>query len=114
MKRDGELAEDMAIDYLQSEGFKIVARNYKTKLYELDIIAKQGKTLHFVEVKYRRSSSFGLAEEYVTQAKLRKLKLGAQDWVATNDWRGGWVIDVVGITGKLHPDNLVFIPNVTV
>ncbi len=113
IKSDGEAAEDIAVEYLKNAGFKVVERNYKTKWYELDIIARDNKALHFVEVKYRSSRSFGLAENYITRSKLHKLKLGAQDWVSTNNWQDDWVIDVVAITGKLHQDNVVFITNVT-
>ena len=113
MKRSGEIAEDMACDYLSGLGFEIIARNYKTKWYEIDIIAKRKKVLHFVEVKYRKTQEYGYAQEYVTPSKIRQLKFAAQAWVAAEGWDGYFVIDVIGITGELHPKNLEFVQNIT-
>lgn len=69
----GSNGEDIAANYLQRKGFEIIARNYKDKLGEIDIIARDRKTLVFVEVKTRRSDRFGLPEEAVTIAKQRQI-----------------------------------------
>jgi len=68
----GKQSEDIAIDFLQNRGFNIVDRNfYAGKLGEIDIVAKKGNVLHFIEVK----SSHGSFEPIynITQSKLKKI-----------------------------------------
>jgi putative endonuclease len=75
----GHGGEEMAAAYLQAAGYRILARNYRTRLGEIDIVARDGDILVFVEVKVRRSPSFGSAKAAVTAAKRRRLsKLALQ------------------------------------
>ncbi len=69
----GKKGEDIAADYLRNKGFKIIARNYRDKFGEIDIIAKDRSTWVFVEVKTRHSIRFGLPEEAVTMTKQRQI-----------------------------------------
>lgn len=57
--------EDKACEYLKSIGYKILERNFRSKKGEIDIIAKDGETIVFVEVKYRQSNIFGYSVEAV-------------------------------------------------
>lgn len=68
--RDGE---DLAVQFLRRKGYHIVERNFKFGRGEIDIIARDGKTLVFVEVKSRRSGRFGPPEEAVGRRKQRQL-----------------------------------------
>lgn len=70
----GKLGEDLACEYLQKKGFKILSRNFKARYGELDIVALDDTTLVFVEVKTRIGKEFGLPEEAVTPWKLREVK----------------------------------------
>lgn len=75
-KEAGLLGEDMAVDYLEKEGYRILCRNFRRKFAEIDIVAQQGETLCFVEVKARSVTDFGLPCEAVhaeKQAKIRRL-----------------------------------------
>ncbi|MBM4135352.1 MAG: YraN family protein [Nitrospira sp.] len=74
MKSLGCKGEDLAITFLKAKGYTIIARNYKTPIGEIDIIAKDGRTIVFIEVKTRRSNSFGLPFESVTKRKRQKLQ----------------------------------------
>jgi putative endonuclease len=69
----GNFGEDIAVKILQSKGYKIVQRNYRCKLGELDIIAEKNDYLVFIEVKTRWTDKFGKPEEAVDKRKLAKL-----------------------------------------
>jgi putative endonuclease len=74
MKQVGSRGEDLAAEFLKDKGYRIIGRNYKTPVGELDIIAKDGETLVFVEVKTRSSNAFGYPFEAVGSRKKHKLK----------------------------------------
>ena len=65
----GDKGEELAADLLKNSGYKILYRNYKTKLGEIDIIAKDKETICFVEVKTRSSDRFGSGSEAVFKRK---------------------------------------------
>jgi len=70
----GKLGENLAVEYLQREGLKVIVRNYRCPKGEMDIIAWDGDCLVFVEVRSRTSSYRGTAEESVVFSKLKRLK----------------------------------------
>jgi putative endonuclease len=69
-------SESMAVSYLKEHGYKIIKRNYRTKFGEIDIIAKDGDTIVFVEVKARKSRAYS-PKEAVTTNKKRKISMVA-------------------------------------
>lgn len=73
----GDDGERLAAQFLRRQGFKILARQYHTKLGELDLICREGETIVFVEVKTRRSDAAGRPEEAVTFAKQKQLTRAA-------------------------------------
>ena len=79
----GRKGEDLTYKYLKKHGYKIVARNYKTPFGEADIIAKQGDTYCFVEVKTRASDVFGLPAEAVDREKKRRYRMIAKFFCST-------------------------------
>ncbi|HBG92642.1 MAG: YraN family protein [Nitrospirae bacterium RIFOXYB2_FULL_43_5] len=74
MKQVGSKGEDLAAEFLKDNGYRIIARNYKTPIGELDIIAKDGEILVFIEVKTRSSNAYGYPFEAVGSRKKHKLK----------------------------------------
>ncbi len=74
MKLLGSEGESLAIQFLRKKGYVIIAHNYKTRIGEIDIIAKDGETIVFVEVKARSNDMFGSPHESVNTTKRRKLK----------------------------------------
>ncbi len=70
----GSEGEELAAKFLKKKGYRIVARNYKTPIGEIDIIAKDGTTTVFVEVKTRAGDTFGYPFEAVDQNKRRKMR----------------------------------------
>ncbi len=82
----GHLGEDLAVAELERRGYTILARRYRTRFGEIDIIASLGGTTVFVEVKARRGSSFGEAAEAIPVWKRRRIGAMALDYLA---WTGG-------------------------
>jgi putative endonuclease len=77
----GKTGEDLACQELERRGYAIVARRYRRRGGELDIIARDGKTMVFVEVKAREGRAFGEASEAVTRRKQRKITQLAIDYL---------------------------------
>lgn len=69
----GNLGEEIAKEYLEKKGYKILDQNYKNKIGELDIVAMDGSTFVFIEVKTKTSERFGRPEEMVNFWKQKKL-----------------------------------------
>jgi putative endonuclease len=80
----GGTGEKAAAEWLENEGFEIVARNWRSGRYELDIVARRGDTIHFVEVKTRDADSWETPEEAMTTAKQRAFRHAVQAWLAAN------------------------------
>jgi len=94
----GSWGEEQAEAYLRRKGLKIVERNLRTPVGEIDIIARQGKTLVFVEVKTRRSLAFGTPQEAVGPVKQRQILRAAQWYLADTGAEGAPArFDVVAI-----------------
>lgn len=78
----GKRGEDIAADYLTQRGYSIITRNYRKRFGEVDIIARHGTTIVFVEVKTRRSAAFGSGFEAVDVRKQRQLTRVAQEYLS--------------------------------
>lgn len=83
MNNRGRDAEARAERYLIGRGLTIVARNYGCRYGEIDLIARDGATLVFVEVRARRSNTFGGAAASITAAKRNKLRRAALHYLAS-------------------------------
>ena len=81
-KDKGNWGEDRACEYLTKCAYRIVRRNFHTRFGEIDIIAKDGDTVVFVEVKSRKSKKYGLAGEYVDYNKQKKIIMSARCYLA--------------------------------
>ena len=95
----GALGEQLAVEHLQGLGLRIVARNWRCRYGELDVIAAEGADiLVFVEVKTRTGDCFGGVAEAVTPQKVRRIRRLAGLWLAGQE--SGWSqirIDVIGV-----------------
>ena len=83
-KQLGDLGERVVVDYLEASGHEIVARNYKTKLFEVDIISRKDRVLYFTEVKYRGGSDFGAGLDFIDQKKQQKMRLSVKGFMTVN------------------------------
>jgi putative endonuclease len=106
----GSTGESLAAQWLTAKGFIILNRNFRHLRYEVDIIAGRDAVLHFIEVKCRRSTSYGHPEESVSRKKLEHVLQGGAGWLAR--WPGYRRIqyDVLAITmgQKAEPDYVLF------
>lgn len=83
-KQLGDRGEQIVVDYLEASGHEIVARNYKTKLFEVDIISRKNEMLYFTEVKYRSDHDFGEALDFIDKKKQQKMHLAVEGFMAAN------------------------------
>jgi putative endonuclease len=101
--RIGNKGEAMAADFLQAKGYEIIAKNYRYKHAEIDLIVKKEKLLVFVEVKTRKSISFGEPEAFVSDKKAAKVMEGAEQFIIEQHWHGNIRFDIVSVkTGALE------------
>ena len=102
----GESGESLAVKLLKKDGYKIIERNYRCKLGEIDIIAKDGDVLTFVEVKARRADEFEGPKSAVTPKKKRKISMVALHYLKETEQMDKKArFDVVAIRSfPEHPD----------
>jgi putative endonuclease len=94
----GKRGEALAARYLEDEGLRVIDRNWRCPLGEIDLVAVEGATLVVVEVKTRSSEAFGHPLEAITPGKLERLYLLASRWARAHDLRfSGFRVDAVAI-----------------
>ena len=98
-QRIGQWGEEKAAEYLTQKGCEILGQSVRTPYSEIDIIAKQGDTIIFIEVKTRTSNKMGLPEESITSRKREHMIACAEHYAAEYEI-DHWQIDVIAIEGK--------------
>lgn len=99
MNRRGEPAENLAVAFLEREGLRILERNYRCRMGEIDLIARSGTTTVFVEVRSRTSEAFGGAAASITAAKRARLIRAARHYLSRHKSEPACRFDVVLIRG---------------
>ena len=110
--RFGTVGEDLAVEHLTRQGYRIIARNCRTKAGELDVVARRGSTLVFCEVKTRADDRFGIPAEAVGRAKQARLRRLAAQWMAEH--KPGSVdvrFDVVSVIVRDGRNEVTHIPD---
>lgn len=82
MNLEGQRAEDLCADLLRRAGLRILARNWRCRLGEIDLVAEEAGTLVFAEVRLRRDARFGGAAESITAAKRARIVAAARLYLA--------------------------------
>jgi putative endonuclease len=102
----GKESESAAVKHLKKNGYRIIEQNYRTKLGEIDIIAKEKNTIVFVEVKSRKTLSYGNPKYALTPKKKRKISMAALYFLKVTKQSGSKArFDVVSISpGKNAPE----------
>ena len=101
--RLGAQGERIAAAHLESLGLVIETRNYRTRYGEIDLVARDGVEVVFVEVRTKRSAAFGTPEESMTRRKQARLVHAAKEYLAAHALAtASWRVDFVAIT--LQPD----------
>ncbi len=93
----GNRGEDIAMDWLRKKGYMIVARNWRSGRYELDIVAQKGFTLHIVEVKTRLRSGWSTPEDAINYEKRRSLLKAANIYLASHPTELEVQLDLIAI-----------------
>lgn len=83
-KKIGDAAESVVVDYLGSNGHQVLARNWRTRFCEIDIVSLLDDTLYFTEVKYRKNATYGDGLEAITPKKLRQMKFATEVFMIKN------------------------------
>ncbi|MGI4848449.1 MAG: YraN family protein [Janthinobacterium lividum] len=96
----GQAGEDAALDYLQRRGLALVARNFRCKGGEIDLVMRDGQMLVFVEVRRRAHTRFGGAAASVTRTKQARLVIAAQVYLQRFRVPPACRFDVVAIEGE--------------
>lgn len=100
MTRRGEGAETLAAAFLRAQGLSVAERNYRCRFGEIDIVARDGKTLVFVEVRQRRSEDFGGAAGSITAAKRARIIAAARHYLARSRSSPPCRFDAILIRGE--------------
>jgi len=98
----GTEKEELAVSYLTKQNADILVRNFYFRGGEIDLIAKDGEYVCFIEVKYRKSNRFGAPEEAVTLSKQRKIIQGARYYLYCNRYPSDTPcrFDVISVSGE--------------
>jgi putative endonuclease len=108
----GKLGEDLACEELERRGYAVLVRRWRQRGGEIDIIARDGETLVFVEVKARRGHDFGDASEAVTRFKRRRLVRLATHYAAIEGWLNRPCrFDIVAIHFEANEPVVTLYPN---
>ncbi|GAB4338530.1 MAG: YraN family protein [Desulfobulbaceae bacterium] len=83
-QRTGATGEELAVSCLERKGYVVLERNYRRPFGEIDIIARDGETLVFIEVKTRRNTRYGDPLEAVDSRKQQRMVKAAQDYLSRN------------------------------
>ena len=102
-RRLGSEGESLALAYLKDKGLELVAKNYRCRLGELDLVMRQKEQIVFVEVRTKSSAAFGTGLESITSKKRTKLKMLAQQFLAHYGLQGSDIrFDIVSIQKPFH------------
>ena len=95
--KKGKQGELKAEQHLMEKGYQVVARNYRYKRSEIDLIIRKENWLVFVEVRLRTSNAFGFPEQTISAAKKKKIMEGAAQFLEETKWIGNVRYDIVAI-----------------
>ena len=93
----GKLGEELAVDFLQKNGYEILETNWIFQKAEIDIIAQKGNILAVVEVKTRSSIEFGLPQDFVKPKKIQLLVKAVNEYIISNDLELEVRFDIIAI-----------------
>lgn len=108
----GKVGEEAICGYIKNRGMRVVCQNFHCRFGEIDIIAQQGKTMVFIEVKTRKNTKYGSAAEAVTISKMRKIRETAQQYLMENNlFESGVRFDVAEVYLKENKKEINYIEN---
>lgn len=107
-REQGQYTEDLACQYLVNKGFKLLEKNFQCRFGEIDLIMQDHHSIVFVEVRYRKSATFGSGAETITANKQSKLIKTASAYLQRHAKLNQYParFDVVSITGAIDTQNI--------
>ncbi len=111
-RQKGGWGEERAARYLRLRAYRILEKNYRCRLGEIDLIARRGGFLVFVEVKLRRTDRFGEAREFVGRSKQERILATAQLWLQEHETSLQPRFDVIEIYAPDGPEGRVKINHI--
>ena len=96
--RHGQQGEAMAEALMVRQGFAVVAKNYRYRRSEVDLIVRRETILVFVEVKMRKNAAFGHPEAFVDERQAERITQAAEHYVHEINWEGDIRFDIIAIT----------------
>ncbi len=101
----GRRGEELASAFLVTKGFHVIGRNWHCRYGEIDLIVQRQQDIRFVEVKTRRTTTYGYPEEAVTRTKMKRLQKTVAWWLSVHEIPRTYSLDVIAIsldkTGKV-------------
>jgi len=111
-KRVGNKGESIAEDYLKRKGYEIIHRNYRCRLGEIDIIAKDDDTIVFIEVRTKQNRNYGTPQDSVTPMKMDKISKTALSFIQGKNLTGfSYRFDFIAVTYSQGKPNIEHIEN---
>ena len=95
--KTGNKGEKLAAEFLMKKGFEVVAKNYRFKRAEIDLIVKRDNWIIFVEVKTRSSTAYGEPEDFVDDHKTKNVFDAAEEYIYSTDWQGHIRFDIISV-----------------
>jgi putative endonuclease len=105
-KKLGNKGEEIAVDFLKKQGLEIIARNYRNKAGEIDIICREADIFVFIEVKTKMGNQLGTPEEMVGLKKQKKLKQITQMYFMEKEMEPNYRIDVIAVDFSQIPSSI--------
>jgi len=102
----GKYGEELAVEFLLNKGHNILARNYRFKKSEIDIITLCNNILIFAEVKTRTSDDYGYPETFVGHNQKEKIFEGALHYIEEQKWTGNVRYDIVSVNLSVTPADI--------
>ena len=107
----GRQAEAAASRYLQERGFTIKDHNWRNRWCEIDLVVQGAEAVHFVEVKYRRHTTYGAGYEYINRQKIGRMSRAAAAWCQAHQYAGAYQLDIMSLSGPLSSPEIEYLPN---
>jgi len=108
----GRTAEAAAAAYLEERGFIVLDRNWRNRWCEIDLVARKDGVIHFIEVKYRRTTAYGAGYDFINYEKANRLTRAALAWCQAHYYQGDYQIDAVSLSGVADNPKIVYIPSI--
>jgi len=111
----GKEGENIATGYLVKKGYQILQRNYQKRSGEIDIIALDFDEICFIEVKTRKSGTYGYPEEAIDERKLAKISETAETWLEENEKTDSlWRIDAISVVFESKNPSIIHLKNISI